>query len=213
MAGARKVLDAKTTALWRVALKLSRRALGRKAQPQRPPLFFVTDPARTPDPAEVAARLPRGAGLIYRAFGAGDAVTVAERLRRIADARGLVLLIGADETLAARVGADGVHLPERLIGQGARLRARRPQWLLTAAAHNGRALGRARLAGLDAVLVSPVFTSLSPSADGALGPIRFASLVRQARLPVYALGGVNGGTAPRLLSTGAVGLAAVQGLV
>jgi thiamine-phosphate pyrophosphorylase len=175
-------------------------------------LFFVTDPARTPDPAAIAARLPAGAGVIYRAFGAAEAVAVAQRLRRVADMRALILLIGADEALAARVGADGVHLPERLIGVAARLRARRPQWLLTAAAHDARALQRAYLAGLDAVLVSPVFPSLSPSADGALGPIRFASLVRQAHLPVYALGGVNGGTAARLLSTRAVGLAAVQSL-
>jgi thiamine-phosphate pyrophosphorylase len=206
-------VEAKTGALWRAAQRLSRQTSIEKARSPLPPLVFVTDPARTPDPAAIAARLPQGAGVIYRAFGAADAVGIAQRLRRVADARGLILLIGADADLAARVGADGVHLPERLIGQGRRLRARRPQWLLTAAAHNARAVRRAHLAGLDAALVSPVFTSLSPSANGALGPIRFASLVRLARLPVYALGGVNGGTASRLLSTGAVGLAAVQGLV
>jgi thiamine-phosphate pyrophosphorylase len=175
-------------------------------------LFFVTDPARTPDPCTVARRLPKGAGVIYRAFGAADALGVAQNLRRIADAQGLILLIGADPRLAEACGADGVHLPERLIRHGVRLRARRPNWILTGAAHNARALTAARSAGLDAVLISPVFVSRSPSAQGFLGPIRFAGLVRQARLPVYALGGVNAGTARRLLSTGAAGLAAVDGL-
>ncbi len=202
-----------TTALWRIARTLGRLADERKARFTLPPLFFVTDPARTPDPVMSAARLPRGAGVIYRAFGAGDALTVARDLRRLADARGLVLLIGADEAFAAAVGADGVHLPQRLIGESPRLRARRPGWMVTCAAHDARALHGAALAGLDAALTSPVFASRSPSAKGQLGPVRFASLVRRARLPVYALGGVNSRTASRLLSSGAAGLAAVDGLI
>jgi len=177
-----------------------------------PPLFFVTDPARTPDPGAIAAHLPKGSGVIYRAFGAPDAPLVARDLRQIADARGLILLIGADERLAAAVGADGVHLPQRLVGLGRRLRARRPGWILTGAAHGACALKAAERADLDAALTSPVFASRSPSAHGQLGAIRFASLVRGTRLPVYALGGVNSRTASRLLSTGAAGLAAVEGL-
>ena len=39
-----------------------------------PRLFFFTDPIRTPDPARILTRLPRGAGVVYRAFGAADAV-------------------------------------------------------------------------------------------------------------------------------------------
>jgi thiamine-phosphate pyrophosphorylase len=206
-------LDARTTALWRVARTLSRQASEWKSAIALPPLFFVTDPVRTPDPAAIAARLPSGAGVIYRSFGAADSRSVARALRRVADARGLVLLIGADDALAAAIGADGLHLPQRLIRQSPRMRAQRPGWILTGAAHDAFALRDAYLAGLDAALTSPVFRSRSPSAHGHLGPIRFANLARQARLPVYALGGVNSRTAPRLLSTGAAGLAAVDGLV
>jgi thiamine-phosphate pyrophosphorylase len=205
-------LDPKTTALWRIAHRLSRASGERKAHILLPPLVFVTDPARTPDPAAIARRLPKGSGVIYRTFGAPDAASVARGLRRVADERGLILLIGADESLASAVGADGIHLPQRLVGDGPRLRARRPAWILTGAAHGARALKGAELAGLDAAFASPVFASRSPSAHGELGPIRFANLVRGARLPIYALGGVNHITAPRLLSTGAAGLAAVEGL-
>ncbi len=224
-------MDPKTAALWRIALTLEHRAKKwerllhktgvttkawrageRKAQRALPPLFFVTDPERTPDPAAIAARLPTGSGVIYRAFGAPDAPLIARALRRIADRRGLILLVGADERLAAEIGADGLHLPQRLVSQGPRTRARRPNWILTGAAHDARALNQAQLAGLDAAFTSPVFASRSASAQGQLGPIRFSSLVSGARLPVYALGGVNRRTAPRLLSTGAAGLAAVEGL-
>jgi thiamine-phosphate pyrophosphorylase len=58
-----------------------------------------------------------------------------------------------------------------------------------------------------------VFESASPSAGRPLGPVRFAALARRAGLPVYALGGVRTKNAPRLLGSGAAGLAMVEGLI
>ena len=198
--------------LWRVAATLNRRAAqGNARATALPSMFFVTDPGRTPDPLAIAGRLPRGAGVIYRAFGAADALETALALRRLAERRGLILLIGADGWLAQRCGAHGVHLPERDLHLGPRLAARRPDWLITGAAHSARALHAAGRAGLDAALVSSVFPSNSPSAKAELTPIRLARLTGQARLPVYALGGVSAATAARLIGTGVAGLAAVEG--
>jgi thiamine-phosphate pyrophosphorylase len=144
-------------------------------------------------------------GVIYRAFGAPQADQVARTLQAIARRRGLQLLIGAGEPHLRGAGA---HLPERLAVQARRFR--RPGRLVTAAAHDAAAIRRARLAGCDAVLVSAVFESRSPSAGRPLGPARFSALVRRAGLPVYALGGVNGRTAKRLLASGAAGVAGVE---
>jgi len=156
-----------TDRLFGEALKLGSAAPRRKALPRArrplPPLFFVTDPVRAPRPAAVAMALPRGCGIIYRAFGAPDAGRVAAALAKIARRRGLILLVGADEGLAARVGAHGVHLPERALATARRLRARQPGWILTAAAHSARALAAAARCGLDAALLSPVFDSPSAS--------------------------------------------------
>jgi thiamine-phosphate pyrophosphorylase len=174
-----------------------------------PALLFFTDPVRTPDPAAVLARLPKGAGVVYRSFGAPNALATGRRLAAVARRRGLVLLIGADAGLARAVGADGVHLPERAAHRAPALSRRRPDWIVTDAAHGPSAL-RAKA---DAAVLSAVFPSHSPSAGRPLGPVRFAALVRQGRLPVYALGGVNTKNAPRLLGTGAVGIAAVEGLL
>ena len=197
--------------LWRTARTLGRRpAKGKRGARNLPPLFLVTDPARIPDPAAAAARLPRGAGVIYRALGRPDALEVGMRLARTARRRGLVLLVGADEALAAAIGADGLHLPERALHRAPRVRARRPRWLVTGAAHGARALARGR--ALDALLLSPVFESRSPSAGRPLGPVRFAALVRRADVAVYALGGIKADAARRLLASGAAGLAAVDGL-
>jgi thiamine-phosphate pyrophosphorylase len=174
---------------------------------------FFTDPARTSDPLAVIARLPRGAGVVYRAFGAADAVATGRRLVRAAHVRGLTILAGADPRLAAAIGADGVHLPERLAWKAAALRHARGGWIVTAAAHSRSAIVRARSAGASAVFVSQVFPSASPSAGRPLGALRFAALVRGARLPVYALGGINALTGQRLARSGAAGLAAVEALL
>jgi thiamine-phosphate pyrophosphorylase len=180
--------------------------LNREAgRPPIPSLYFFTDPLRTPDPARIAAKLPRGAAVVYRHFGAQDRHAVARRLARICRARRLKLFIAADPKLAQNVSAAGVHWPERLAtadgGRG----------LKSMAAHSGRALAHA--AGhADLAILAPIFPSRSPSAERPLGPLRAGRLARTARLPVIALGGVNTRTAKRLLGRGFAGLAAVDGL-
>lgn len=175
-------------------------------------MLFFTDPERTPDPAAAARALPPGSGIVFRAFGAPDAQIGGLRLAALARARGLVLLVGADAGLAARVGAKGVHLPERLLRQARRIKAARPRWLVTTAAHSVRAARLALAHGADAVVVSPVFPSASPSAGRPLGPVRLALMVRMIGGPAFGLGGVTNKTARRLKDAGLVGLAAVGGL-
>ena len=192
----------------RTAQAIGRRAGARK--PPLPPLLFFTDPARTPDVAAAMVRLPRGAGVVFRAFGAPDADAKGRKLARIARRRGLVLLVGAAAALAARIGAGGVHLPERLAARAPAIR--RPGWIVTTAAHSPLAARRGLALGADAVVVSAAFPSSSPSAGAPIGPLRLAQIVRRAGGPVYALGGINDKTARRLLPAGLVGLAAVEAL-
>lgn len=169
----------------------------------------MTDPGRTPDPVTLAGRLPKGSGVIFRGFGRPGARETARGLASVARERRLILLIGAD---AIRLRGAGVHLPERMAHRARALKRGRPGLVVTVAAHSLPALVRARRAGADAALLSTVFASLSPSAKAPLGPVRFAALARKAALPVYALGGVKTKNAPRLLGSGAAGLAMVEGL-
>lgn len=158
----------------------------------------------------VIRRLPMGAGVVYRAFGAPGAAEAGRRLAREARSRGLVFLVGSDAALAAWSRADGVHLPERQAVRVRGLKRARRGWRVTCAAHSPAAIVSARRAGADAVFVSPVFESASPSAGMPLGPVRFAALVAGAGLPVYALGGLNAASARRIAGSGATGLAAVD---
>ena len=195
---------------------LSRTAARLRPWPVRgkplPNLLFFTDPQRMPDPERVAERLPAGAAVVFRAFGASDAAVRGARLREITRRRGLLLLIGADEDLARQVEADGLHLPERLSAETPRLRIARPDWLITLAAHGEAAARAGAAAGADALVVSPVFPSLSPSAGAPLGVEGLKRIVEAVETPVYALGGVRASTVERLADTGIVGIAAVEAL-
>lgn len=199
--------------LWRIASGLAReaakvsRAQGRPA-PNLPPLLFFTDPERTPAPWDIAGRLPVGAGVVYRHFGAADARETALRLREATRKRDGLLLIGLDADLAGAVGADGVHLPEARIGEVAALSARYPGWIITAAFHD---LGSPPdLTGIDAVVVSPVFPAGGASAGKPpLGVRRLSDLAADLARPVYALGGVAASNAHELEGSGAYGIAGV----
>ena len=96
--------------LWEVASVLARdaakdsRAMGCAAT-NLPPLLFFTDPDRTPRPWETAARLPGGAGVVFRGFGAAGARDTALRLREATARRGVRLLVGLDADLAEAAGA------------------------------------------------------------------------------------------------------------
>jgi len=171
-------------------------------------MWFFTDPLRTPDIAKVAKRLPPGSGVVYRGFGRKDAMSEALRLADIAKGRGLRLLIGQDAELAERVDADGVHLPQRRLADARGLRRHNPSWLITGAAHDLAAFRRAEIAGCDAMFISAVFPSHSPSAGRPLGPYRLAALAKRTAVPVFALGGVDARSARRLI--GASGFAAIE---
>ena len=167
------------------------------------------DRDRTPDIEALAACLPGGTALIYRERMGGHDVDRARRLRGLTRARGVQLLIGADANLVEAVGADGVHLP-RSSREAGRLRGVRPGWIITQAASKD---GLAQDVGhLDAVFVSSVFGSNSPSAGTPLGVEAFTARVAASPVPVFALGGVTVETAPTLLRSGASGLASIGGV-
>lgn len=174
-----------------------------------PALFALTDPERTPDPQRLARSLAPGTGLVYRHFGAPDRVETGLELAQIAREGGLCLLVSADRELADRIGADGIHWPERLLGEASSRRMRGDRRLFTASAHSPRAIFRARRAGIDAIFHSTVFASQSASAGRPHGPCAAAMMARASQMPVYPLGGVNARTGRRLAGLGFAGFCCV----
>jgi thiamine-phosphate pyrophosphorylase len=176
--------------------------------PALPPAFFVTDPARTPDPCAIAYGLPAGFGVIYRHFGAEDRESVAEKLARVCAERRLRLLIAADPNLAAQTGAAGVHWPYGMRRGARKWRARFD--LQTVSAHSPRELRSAETFPVDGILLSTVFASRSASAGRAMGSLKCRLLVSKTGKMVYALGGITPDNAGVIAMT--AGFAAVDGM-
>lgn len=193
-----------------VARSLQARAARRATKPL-PALLLMSDETRLADPLAALARLPRGAGLVYRHYRARDRARAARALVAKAKARGVRILVAGDRRLARRVGAAGVHVPEALIGTllAAAPRSLRKMAIVTMAAHSVRAVFRAARAGADAAIVGPVFRTESHPQAAPLGPLRFARICRLSPIPVYAVGGIAPKTARRLQGSGAAGLAGI----
>ena len=196
-----------TSTLWHIAKNLARQS----GHEGLPPLWFMTDRTRVPDPVSIVAHLPPGAGVVIRDYDLPDREPYAHAIAEAAHAGDVTILVAGDMALAEATEAHGMHLPEWQMLQAAKIRAEHPAWLLTAAVHAKPAIVEAQRQEMNAVFLAPVFRASSGKGT-ALGIIRFAGLVRQTALPVFALGGVDAGTAPRLKGTGAAGVAAIGAL-
>ena len=161
-----------------------------------PGLFVLTDPHRLPDPLAIATHLFEGSGLIYRHFGAPDRHEIACALAKLASEKGFTFLVGNDPELAQSTGANGVHWAESHMERATDWTAKFK--LMTAAAHSLYAMTRGQNIGLDAVLVSAIFPSSSPSAGPPIGPDTLRKWVDATEIPAYALGGVTVENADRI---------------
>ncbi|MHB1141680.1 MAG: Nudix family hydrolase [Sulfuricaulis sp.] len=133
----------------------------------------------------------------------------ARRVVALAHEHDARVLINGDEALAVRCGADGVHLPgERLM----RLKQRPATRIWAASCHDAAELAQAAAMEADFAVLSPVLpTPTHPDAAG-MGWEKFAALMKNYPLPVYALGGMK----PELLDTamrhGAHGISLLSGI-
>lgn len=190
-------------------LRCRRQIKGRRP----PPLVLLTDESRLPDPLVVAGKLPIGSLVILRHYAATNREELGINLAKLCRAKRLTLLVAGDLALAQKLKV-GLHLPEYLLTRplpALRLLGKRK--LLTAACHSRAAMTRAQSAGVKALLLSPVFATMSHPGAKGLGVLAFRRLVRNCPLPVYGLGGVNAGSIGLLTGSGAAGAAGISGFL
>jgi len=169
-------------------------------QPPIPSLWMFTDERQGEDLWGALAKLPRGAGVVFRhkRGTAAQRRALFERVYRIARRRRLLLILSGSEHEARRWGADGAHC-----------RTPSPPRFGTAPAHDLREIRAAERSGAAAIFLSPLYKTRSHPGAPSLGPMRFAALARATRLPVIALGGMtpaNGAAAMRIGAAGWAGI-------
>ena len=185
------------------ALRLPSRYLISGDDPAEPAMFL----------ARLARSLAEGIDLVQlRAHDLPDAdyAALAFAARDLCRRQGVRLLLNRDPARARGLAGDGLHLTGRHL---AGLRERPPAWPLVGASCHGAAdLARAADLGLDYALLSPLMPKSWRPGAPHLGWERFAVLVADARLPVYALGGLGTGDLDQAIERGAQGIAAIRGL-
>ncbi len=193
--------------LMRQALWLKRQA---KAEIRLPPLFFMTDEARTPDPVAIVRTLPKNVAVVFRHYTDRHGHALARRLRDECKKRGLPFFVAGHGTLAYEVRADGIHLPQWQIPRITKYRRERRFQFISAAVHDLPSAIEAEKRGASLLLAAPVFPTSSHPNQPHLNVHKLAALVNTTSLPVYALGGVSGVNAAKLSQTGVAGMAGIS---
>ncbi len=121
------------------------------------------------------------------------------------------VLINGDVELACEAGADGVHFTSAQLLALTSL----PEAgfsLYGASCHNAEEIYAAEQLGIDFVVLGPVQSTLTHPGMVPLGWRRFAALIRDYPLPVYALGGLSAYDLSVAQEMGAHGIAMMRGI-
>lgn len=156
------------------------------------------------------------AGWLLRLPGWSDAdyLAVAGRVLALAQTQGIpVMLHGTPERLQALPEAAGVHLPSA-VAQSFAAAGKRPiaaNYILSVAAHDPQQLACAELLAADCAFLSPLLPTASHPGQPGLGWSLWTQWVAAAKLPVYALGGLQADDLSQVRKAGGQGVAGISG--
>jgi len=181
-----------------------------------PDVYYIT-----PEPHEVDGdvlawlqpRIQAGMWLVLRAksLSKNDYFGLAQQVATLCQQRQASLLLHHHVDLLDRVPtAIGVHVPFALASVSTKILTQHNYLVIST--HNAEELEQAWQWGADFVTLSPVQQTLSHPEQAAMGWSNFQLLVQQAKLPVYALGGMTQQNITQTQQLGAQGVAGIRGL-
>ena len=179
-----------------------------------PPVYAITHASElgvTEQLRRLEQALARGLKLVQvreKALGEKALREFAARVIGRARTHGARVLVNGNAQLARDLGADGVHLTAAQLKDA---RQRPDCGLVGASCHDAGEMERAQAVGADLVVLGPVApTPTHPGAAG-LGWAKFAALLTDCPLPVYALGGLMPADLETAWRHGAHGISMMRG--
>ena len=174
-----------------------------------PPIYAISNAAKMGESAFLLAlekQLKNGLKLIQLREHLSEPISIglSEQVISLVHEYGAKVLLNGDLALARKLGADGVHLPSAEL---LKLTQKPADLMVAASCHNALELAYAQKLGLDFVVLSPVKPTKSHEGVEVLGWQKFAQLIENIEIPVYALGGMTPQDLPQALSCGARGVA------
>jgi thiamine-phosphate pyrophosphorylase len=127
---------------------------------------------------------------------------------------GVPLIINDRMDIALACGADGVHLGQEDMPLAAARKILGGDRIIGISVNTVMEARAAQAGGADYVGAGPAFaTATKETALPILGPEGIRSIKRAIRIPVVAIGGINGGNAAALANSGADGIAVVSAIL
>jgi thiamine-phosphate pyrophosphorylase len=165
--------------------------------------------------AGLQAALAGGADIVQlREKDADDGVVLAAaaEFRRTADEHGALFILNDRPDLAAAAGADGVHIGQ---DDAAPARARAvvgDDAIVGLSTHSTAQADAAQGSGIDYFCVGPVHTTPTKAGRPAIGlePVRYAASA--ARVPWFAIGGLDAGNVAAVVRAGARRIVVVRAI-
>jgi thiamine-phosphate pyrophosphorylase len=178
-------------------------------------LYFVCDArphGSDPEPL-LRAALNGGVDIIQlreKQLGRRAVEVAGETFRRLADTYSALFVVNDDPALARACAADGVHLGQDDTPAAEARAALGPEAIIGLSTHTSDQIDAA--AGADYISVGPIWET--PTKDGrpAVGLELVSHAARNARLPFYAIGGIDPGNAPSVVEAGARRLCVVRAI-
>lgn len=175
-------------------------------------LYFVTETI----PADrLEAALAGGVDVVQlRLKDASDAevVEAARAFRDACDRHRALFLLNDRPDLVAVSGADGVHVGQEDLPPWEARAVVGPDRVLGISTHSEEQLAAALDAPVDYVAVGPVFETPTKPGRRAVGLELVRTAAATARLPWFAIGGIDPGNAPEVVAAGAERLAVVRAI-
>ncbi len=161
------------------------------------PPFFFTDSRKVFNYEETLAKLPKNTFVVIREYDLQNNLRLdfAQKIKKLAQARSLKILVGKDFSLAQNINANGVHfsdydkLPFSLLKKN-----RRKDFIFSLACHSLKSVLRAQKLKPSIIFISPIFPTTSHPKQKNIGIRNLAKIIQtqQSKKPIIAaLGGIN----------------------
>jgi thiamine-phosphate pyrophosphorylase len=139
-------------------------------------------------------------------------VSAGRRYRRLCDAAGALLILNDRPDLVASVGADGVHVGQADASPAQAAALLGSERLVGLSTHSPAQIDDAHDAGVDYIGVGPVHATPTKPGRAPVGLALVRHAAAHARMPFFAIGGVDPANAPAMVAAGATRVAVVRAI-
>ena len=174
--------------------------------------YFITDRKKFKKPFldTIKEVLDKGVRLIQireKDLSDDELYNLTDKVLEVSKGYDAKIFINSRVDIAYMLGLDGVHLTSRSVPVSV-VKRKFPDLIVGKSCHSVEDVLKAQEEGADYVFISPIF-----EVEGKGKPIGIEGLkkvLEVAKIPVYALGGINNSNVEEVLKTGVYGIAGIR---